>query len=149
MPTHYLYKYGTEELKKRLLPKCVTGETIACLCMTEPNAGSDAAAIRAKAVKQGDHYILNGQKVFITNGMFADIMIVMCRVESPDVDPKKNYSLLCVEGERLKHVKRHQLEKMGRHAQDTAELFFEDCPGACLQPPRQGRARASSTLCSH
>jgi len=126
--THYLYKYGTEELKKRLIPKCVSGENIACLCMTEPNAGSDAAAVKAKAVKQGDHYILNGQKVFITNGMHADIMIVMCRVESPDVDPKKNYSLLCVEGEGLKHVKRRQLEKMGRHAQDTAELFFEDCP---------------------
>jgi alkylation response protein AidB-like acyl-CoA dehydrogenase len=60
--------------------------------------------------------------------MFADIIIVMYRVESPDVDPRKNYSLLCVEGESLKHVRRHQFEKMGRHAQDTAEIFFENCP---------------------
>jgi len=124
----YLYHFGSDELKARLLPKTTTGEAIACLCMTEPNAGSDAAAIRTKAVRQGDHYILNGQKVFITNGTFADIMVVMCRVESPDVDPKKNYSLLCVEGESLKYVKRRQLEKMGRHATDTTELFFEDCP---------------------
>jgi acyl-CoA dehydrogenase len=124
----YLYHFGSDELKARLLPKCTTGEAIACLCMTEPNAGSDAAAIRTKAVRQGDHYILNGQKVFITNGTFADIMVVMCRVESPDVDPKKNYTLLCVEGEALKYVKRRQLEKMGRHATDTTELFFEDCP---------------------
>jgi acyl-CoA dehydrogenase len=124
----YLYHFGSDELKARLLPKTTTGEAIGCLCMTEPNAGSDAAAIRSKAVRQGDHYILNGQKVFITNGTFADIMVVMCRVESPDVDPKKNYSLLCVEGESLKYVKRRQLEKMGRHATDTTELFFEDCP---------------------
>jgi acyl-CoA dehydrogenase len=124
----YLYHFGSDELKARLLPKTTTGEAIACLCMTEPNAGSDAAAIRTKAVRKGDHYILNGQKVFITNGTNADIMVVMCRVESPDVDPKKNYSLLCVEGESLNYVKRRQLEKMGRHATDTAELFFEDCP---------------------
>jgi acyl-CoA dehydrogenase len=124
---HYLYAYGTEELKKRLLPKCVTGENIACFCLTEPNAGSDAAAIRTKAVRQGDHYVLSGQKTFITNGTNADIMVVVCRVESPDVDPKKNYSLLCVEGEALKRVQRRQLEKMGRHATDTTELFFDDC----------------------
>jgi acyl-CoA dehydrogenase len=126
--THYVYRYGSDELKKRLLPKCAAGDAIACICMTEPNAGSDAAAIRTKAVRQGDRYILNGQKTFITNGTFADIMVVMCRVESPDVDAKKNYSLLCVEGDSLNYVKRRQLEKMGRHATDTTELFFEDCP---------------------
>ncbi len=126
--THYIYSYASDEIKKRLLPKCASGDAIGSICMTEPNAGSDAAAIKSKAVRKGDHYILNGQKVFITNGMFADFMVVMCRVESPDVDPKRNYSLLCVEGESLKHVQRRQLEKMGRHATDTAELFFDDCP---------------------
>jgi len=127
--THYVYRYGSEELKKRLLPKCASGDAIGCICMTEPGAGSDAAAVRTKAVRQGDHYILNGQKTFITNGINADFMVVMCRVESPDVDPKRNYTLLCVEGEEaLKHVQRRQLEKMGRHATDTAELFFDDCP---------------------
>jgi len=126
--TRYIYHHGTEELKRRLLPKCITGEAVACFAMTEPGAGSDAAAITTKAVRHGDHYILNGSKCFITNGMFADIMIVMCRVESPDVDPKKNYSLLCVEGESIKHIRRHQFEKIGRHGQDTAEIFFENCP---------------------
>jgi acyl-CoA dehydrogenase len=126
--SHYIYSYGSDGLKKRLLPKCATGDAIGCICITEPNAGSDAAAIRTKAVKQGDHYVLNGQKTFITNGINADFMVVMCRVESPDVDPKRNYSLVCVEGESLKHVQRRQLEKMGRHGTDTAELFFEDCP---------------------
>ncbi len=126
--THYVYRFGSEELKQKILPKAASGEMIGCLCMTEPNAGSDAAAIRTKAVKQGDHYILSGQKTFITNGTFADFMVVMCRVEAPGLDPKKNYSLLCVEGDSLKSVKRRQLEKMGRHATDTTELFFEDCP---------------------
>jgi acyl-CoA dehydrogenase len=78
-------------------------------------------------VRDGDYYILNGQKTFITNGIFADAMIVACKVEDPDVDPKKNFTLICVEGDSLKNVHRQQLEKMGRHALDTAELFFEDC----------------------
>ncbi len=126
--THYVYRYGSDDLKKSILPKAASGDAIGCICMTEPNAGSDASAIRTKAVRQGDHYILSGQKTFITNGTNADFMVVMCRVESPDVDPKKNYSLLCVEGEGLNYVKRHQLEKMGRHATDTTELFFDDTP---------------------
>ena len=116
--------------------------------MTEPNAGSDASAIRTKAVRQGDHYILSGQKTFITNGTNADFMVVMCRVESPDVDPKKNYSLLCVEGEGLNYVKRHRLEKMGRHATDTTELFFDDTPVPWATSSGK-RAWASSTPCSN
>jgi acyl-CoA dehydrogenase len=127
--THYIYRYGSEELKKRILPGAASGDLIGCLCMTEPNAGSDASAVRTKATKEGDHYILNGQKTFITNGTNADFMVVMCRVDSPDLDPKKNYTLLCVEGEEaLKTVGRRQLEKMGRHATDTTELFFDNTP---------------------
>jgi acyl-CoA dehydrogenase len=90
--------------------------------------GPDAAAIRTKAVRKGDHYILSGQKTFITNGTFADAMVVMCKIESPDDPASKKTSLLVVEGESLNYVKRRQLEKMGRHATDTTELFFEDCP---------------------
>jgi acyl-CoA dehydrogenase len=127
--THYVYRYGSEELKKKILPGAASGDLIGCLAMTEPNAGSDAQAIKTKAVKKGDHYYISGQKTFITNGTNADFMVVMCRVESPDVDPKKNFSLLCVEGEEaLKTVNRRQLEKMGRHATDTTELFFDETP---------------------
>ena len=122
----YIYSYGSEELKRKLLPGCVTGDIISCICVTEPNTGSDAAAIRTKAVKDGDYYILNGQKTFITNGTFADAMVVMCKIESPG-SMGKNLCLLVVEGDSLQYVKRRQLEKMGRHATDTTELFFEDC----------------------
>jgi acyl-CoA dehydrogenase len=122
----YIYSFGKEELKRKLLPGCASGDIIACLCVTEPNTGSDAAAIRTKAVKDGDYYILNGQKTFITNGTFADAMVVLCKIESPG-STGKNISLLVVEGDSLKYVKRRQLEKMGRHATDTTELFFEDC----------------------
>jgi len=123
----YIYSFGSEELKQKLLPKCASGDIICCLCITEPNAGSDAAAIRTKAVRDGDYYVLNGQKTFITNGTFADAMVVLCKVESPDHLSGKRVSLIVVEGDSLKQVKRRQLEKMGRHATDTTELFFEDC----------------------
>ncbi len=123
----YIYTFGSDALKEKLLRKCTTGEAIACICVSEPDAGSDAASIRTKAVKDGDYYILNGQKTFITNGTVADIMVVMCKIESPTDPAAKNISLLVVEGNSLQYVKRRQLEKMGRHALDTTELFFEDC----------------------
>jgi acyl-CoA dehydrogenase len=91
----YVYAYGSEELKKRLLPKCTTGEAIAAIGLTEPNAGSDLAAIRTRAVKDGDHYILNGQKTFITNGVFADIIVV-----AAGSSPMVRVSLIVVEGVR-------------------------------------------------
>jgi len=122
----YIYSYGSEELKKRVLPKTTTGEAICCLAVTEPNAGSDAAAIRTKAVRDGDYYVISGQKTFITNGTFADVIVVACKIDSPN-NPKKKVSLFAVEGDSLHYVKRRQLEKMGRHATDTTELFFEDC----------------------
>jgi acyl-CoA dehydrogenase len=122
----YIYSYGSEELKKKVLPKATTGEAIFCLAVTEPNAGSDAAAIRTKAVRDGDYYVISGQKTFITNGTFADVIVVACKIDSPS-NPKKKVSLFAVEGDSLQYVKRRQLEKMGRHATDTTELFFEDC----------------------
>ncbi len=123
----YIHAFGSEELKQKLLPKTTTGEVICCFCMTEPDCGSDASAIRTKAVKDGDYYILNGQKTFITNGTFADAMVVACKIDSGDPSTANKMSLLVVEGDSLQYVKRRQLEKMGRHAQDTTELFFEDC----------------------
>ena len=123
--TPYIYSYGTEELKERLLPKTTTGETICAIGLTEPNAGSDLAAIRTKAVRDGDHYVINGSKTFITNGMFADVVVVACKVEPRSEG--KGISLIVVETDRPGFSRGRKLEKMGYHMQDTAELFFGDC----------------------
>jgi acyl-CoA dehydrogenase len=122
--TPYLYSYGTEELKKRLLPKTTTGEAICAVGLTEPDAGSDLASIRTRAVKDGDHYIINGSKTFITNGMTCDIIMVACKVESPT--GKKGISMIVLEGD-TPGLTRRKLHKMGQDSQDTAELAFEDC----------------------
>jgi len=121
----YIYSYGTEELKERLLPKTTTGEAICAIGLTEPNAGSDLAAIRTKAVKDGDHYIINGSKTFITNGMFADIVVVACKIEP--ASSGKGISLIVVETDTPGFTRGRKLEKMGYHMQDTAEMSFEDC----------------------
>jgi acyl-CoA dehydrogenase len=123
--TPYLYHFGSEELKKRLLPRCTTGEAIAAIGLTEPNAGSDLAAIRTKAVKDGDHYIINGQKTFITNGVFSDINVVACKIDSSG--GSKGISLIVVESDAPGFSRGRKLDKMGWRMQDTGELFFEDC----------------------
>lgn len=122
--TPYLYSYGTEELKKRLLPKTTTGESICAVGLTEPDAGSDLASVRTKAVKDGDHYIINGQKTFITNGMSFDIIMVACKVESSI--GQKGISMIVVEGD-TPGITRRKLHKLGQDGQDTAEIAFEDC----------------------
>jgi acyl-CoA dehydrogenase len=123
--TPYLYSYGNEELKSRLLPKTASGDAICAVGFSEPNAGSDLAAIRTKAVRDGDYYIINGQKTFITNGIFADIIITACKIGN--LEGSKNISLIAVETDSPGFHRGRQLEKMGRHMQDTAELFYEDC----------------------
>jgi acyl-CoA dehydrogenase len=128
--TPYLYSYGTEELKERLLPTTTSGEAICAIGLTEPNAGSDLAAIRTKAVKDGDHYVINGSKTFITNGINADIVVVACKVHSSSGGngSGNGISLIVVEPGQCPGFSRgRQLEKMGYHMQDTAELFLEDC----------------------
>ena len=121
----YIFSYGSEEVKKKILPGCTTGEIITCIGLTEPNAGSDLAAIRTKAVKDGDFYVINGQKTFITNGIFAEVVVLAVRVESPD--SPGGISLIVVEAGTPGFSRGRKLEKMGYHMQDTAELFFEDC----------------------
>ncbi|HEY3277857.1 MAG TPA: acyl-CoA dehydrogenase family protein [Syntrophorhabdaceae bacterium] len=121
--TPYLYSYGTEELKKRLLPKTTTGEGICAVGLTEPDAGSDLGSLRTKAVKDGDSYIINGQKTFITNGMSCDIIMTACKVENSI--GQKGISMIVVEGD-AEGLTRRRLEKMGQHAQDTAELAYTD-----------------------
>ncbi|GMI34220.1 hypothetical protein TrCOL_g13829 [Triparma columacea] len=120
----YITNYGTEEQKSRILPKLVSGEWIGALGMTEPSAGSDFANIKTTAVKDGDDYILNGSKTFITNGWLADVTIVCAKT-----DPSKGahgVSLFLIEDGMKGFVKGNKLKKMGMKAQDTCELFFED-----------------------
>ncbi|OQM44536.1 acyl-CoA dehydrogenase [Anoxybacillus sp. UARK-01] len=122
----YIYYYGTEEQKKKWLPKCLTGEMITAIAMTEPGAGSDLADISTTAIKHGDYYVVNGQKTFITNGIHADLVIVVCKTDPQAVPPYKGISLLAVERGTPGFTRGRKLEKVGLHAQDTAELFFSD-----------------------
>lgn len=124
--TPYLNRYGTEEQKKKWLSKCVTGEAISAIAMTEPGAGSDLQALKTTAIKKGDHYVLNGEKTFITNGIHADIIIVACKTNPKAIPAYRGISLLVVERETIGFKRGKQLKKVGMHAQDTAELIFED-----------------------
>lgn len=120
----YLVDFGTEEQKRKWLPKMATGEVIAALGMSEPSGGSDVQAMRTQAIRDGDHYVINGQKVFITNGHTADLLVLACKT-----DPKargKGVSLILVETNREGFKRGRKLEKMGCKAQDTSELFFAD-----------------------
>ncbi|MBP6469400.1 MAG: acyl-CoA dehydrogenase family protein [Chloroflexi bacterium] len=122
--TPYLLNYASEEQKQRWLPQMITGETITAIAMTEPNAGSDLAGIQTTAVPHTDHYLLNGQKTFITNGILNDLVIVAAKT-----DPTTRHAgltLLVVERGMEGYTRGRNLEKMGWHAQDTAELFFDN-----------------------
>src|SRR5690349_4328610 len=120
----YLSGLGTEEQKQRWLPGCVTGETITAIAMTEPGAGSDLQGIRTSAVDKGDHYVLNGSKTFISNGILADLVIVVARTD-PEAG-HKGISLLVVERGMEGFERGRNLDKIGLHAQDTSELSFTD-----------------------
>ena len=123
----YLDAYGTDDQKQRWLPGCVRGDIITAIAMTEPGAGSDLAGIRTTAVRDGDAYIINGQKTFITNGIQSDLVIVVCKTDVHATPPHKGFSLLVVERDDPGFSRGRKLEKIGQHSQDTAELFFEDC----------------------
>jgi len=120
----YLIEYGTEEQKQKYLPKMVSGELITSIAMSEPGTGSDLQGIKTSAKLQGDHYVLNGQKTFITNGILSDLCIVVCRTS--DAPGHQSISLLLVERGWEGFSEGKKLEKIGMKAQDTAELFFED-----------------------
>ncbi len=123
----YITAYGTDEQKQKWLPKCTTGEIITAIAMTEPGTGSDLANIQTTAILDGDHYILNGQKTFITNGIQSDLIVVACKTD-PKANPKhKGVSLLVVERDTPGFSRGRKLNKVGLHCQDTAELIFEDC----------------------
>lgn len=120
----YILAYGSDDQKRNWLPKVVSGKTIMAIGMTEPIAGSDLQGIQTKAERDGNHFVLNGQKVWISNGQIADLYIIACKT-----DPKegaKGISLILVEGDREGFKRGKNLEKIGYKAQDTSELFFED-----------------------
>ena len=119
----YIDEFGTEEQKQRWLPKCVSGETILAIAMTEPGTGSDLAAIRAKAEDKGDHFLLNGAKTYISNGILADLVIVAAKT---DPGSKRGISLFVVERGMEGFERGANLAKMGLKSQDTAELFFNN-----------------------
>lgn len=122
----YINTFGTEQQKEKWLPKCVTGEYITAIAMTEPGAGSDLANIKTTARKEGDHYILNGEKTFITNGIFSDLVIVAVKTDTAIRPTYKGISLLVVERDTPGFKRGKKLDKIGLHSQDTAELIFED-----------------------
>lgn len=123
----YITAYGTEEQKQRWLPKCVTGEIITAIAMTEPGTGSDLANIKTTAKLDGDHYIVNGQKTFITNGIQSDLIVVAVKTDLQAVPKHKGVSLLVIERDAPGFSRGRKLNKVGLHSQDTAELIFEDC----------------------
>jgi alkylation response protein AidB-like acyl-CoA dehydrogenase len=132
MVAPYVDAFGTEAQKARWLPAMTRGELIGALALTEPGAGSDLKAIRCRAVRDGDHYVLNGQKTFITNGVNAGLAIVLAST-APDLGAR-GLSLFCVEAGLPGYAKGAPLDKIGQHSQDTCELFFDDLrlPADCL-----------------
>lgn len=120
----YLVQHGNPEQRRRWLPRIASGECIGALAMTEPAAGSDLAGIRTTARREGDYYVVNGQKTFISNGINADLVIVA--VKTDPAAGHRGISLLVVERDMPGFTRGRNLEKIGQHAQDTAELFFDD-----------------------
>jgi acyl-CoA dehydrogenase len=119
----YIGELATDEQKERWLPKCVSGESILAVAITEPGAGSDVAGIRTRAEDKGDHFLLNGSKTYISNGINADLVIVVART---DPDKRHGLSLLVVERGMEGFERGRNLDKMGLKSQDTAELFFNN-----------------------
>lgn len=121
---HYILNYGSEEQKKRWLPRMASGEMVGAIAMTEPGTGSDLQAVKTTAKKQGNSYVINGQKTFITNGQAADLVIVVART---GVAGAKGISLIVVETAGAEGYRRgRNLDKIGLHASDTSELFFDN-----------------------
>lgn len=120
----YIDHYGTEELKKKWLPSCISGESILAVAMTEPGAGSDLQGMKTTAEDKGDHYLVNGSKTFITNGYLSDLAVVA--VKTDPSKGAKGTSLLLLESSMEGYTKGRPFHKVGLHSQDTCELFFDN-----------------------
>ncbi|MGB9736068.1 MAG: acyl-CoA dehydrogenase family protein [bacterium] len=123
----YIASFGNEEQKQRWLPGCVSGDIITAIAMTEPGTGSDLQGIKTTAIRDGDYYIINGQKTFISNGQLCDLVIVACKTNPKADPPYTGMSLIVVEDKTPGFEKGKKLEKIGMKAQDTSELYFSDC----------------------
>jgi len=122
----YIEHYGSEEQKAQWLPKMVSGEVVTAIAMTEPGTGSDLQSIRTSAKKDGNHYVINGSKTYITNGQNTDLTLVVAKTD-PDAQPAyKGMSIILVESDREGFRKGRKLDKIGQDAADTSELFFDD-----------------------
>jgi alkylation response protein AidB-like acyl-CoA dehydrogenase len=124
MVAPYILAWGNEETKQKWLPKMVSGEAIGALGITEPGAGSDAKAIRTRAVRNGDEYVIDGQKVYISNGQLCDLVVLACKTD-PNAGAK-GVSLIVVETDQPGFQRGRNLDKIGLKAQDTSELFFSE-----------------------
>src|SRR6185437_3726319 len=123
----YIENFGTDEQKRKWTPGCVSGETILALAMTEPGFGSDIAHLTTEARREGDHYVINGSKTFISNGQIADLFVVAVRTDANAQPPHRGISLLLVDSKAPGFSRGKNLEKVGFHAQDTSEIFFDNC----------------------
>ncbi|GGY90414.1 acyl-CoA dehydrogenase family protein [Novosphingobium colocasiae] len=120
----YLLHYASDEINEKWLPRLLSGEAVSAIAMTEPGAGSDLQGVRTTARREGDEYVINGSKTFITNGQNADIIITVCKTE-PDLGAKGT-SLILVEADRAGFERGRNLDKIGQWMSDTSELFFND-----------------------
>ena len=139
----YVYHYGTEEQKRRLLPKLATGEMVCAIAMTEPGTGSDLQNIKTTAIKDGNQYVINGSKTFISNGQTANLILVCAKTDPSQ--GAKGVSIMLVETDEVEGEggfrRGRNLEKVGQHAADTSELFFDDVkvPASALLGEEEGR----------
>jgi acyl-CoA dehydrogenase len=135
----YFLNYGTEEQKQKWLPKMATGASVGAIAMTEPNTGSDLQGVRTTAIRDGDEYIINGSKTYISNGQHCDLVIVVAKTDP--TQGAKGISLIVVEANTPGFQRGRNLKKMGQAAADTSELFFADCRvpvGNCLGDEGKG-----------
>ncbi|CAM3096674.1 Acryloyl-CoA reductase (NADH) [Sphingomonas antarctica] len=123
---NYIISYGSEEQKREWLPKMVAGEVITAIAMTEPGTGSDLQGIRTTAKKDGNHYVINGSKTYITNGQNADLVLVCVKTDTEVQPAYKGVSIVLVEADREGFKRGRKLDKIGMDEADTSELFFED-----------------------
>ena len=135
----YIWHYGSEEQKQKWLPAMASGEMVGAIAMTEPNTGSDLQSVKTTAIKDGDDYVINGSKTYITNGQHCGLVIVVAKT-----DPKqgaKGISLIVVETDNPGFKRGRNLEKLGQSSADTSEMFFEDCrvPQANLIGDEEGK----------
>ncbi len=136
---HYIEAYGSDALKAEWLPKLASGEAVAAIAMTEPGTGSDLQNVKTKAIKDGDDYVINGSKTFITNGAQADVVVVVAKTNPEEA--ASGISLIVVDTKTPGFGRGRVLDKIGMKGQDTSELFFEDCrvPQANLLGEEEGQ----------